>query len=171
MSIPNQPMDEGQVFHPSSAETPLRQQVIALSQTYPCPRCTSGILEPYGHTETMQCTNCHRSFVPLKGGRLLYPSNSLGWKIAPTFWWDGFRWHWGGTTATTRQLSMIVLFSLLPAISIFMAHHMYATTWNALMPRWCDPVIFSPIVGLLTMQILYLMCWDFDFCKQKSRKA
>ena len=168
MSIPSQPMDEGQVYPSSSQQLTLKQQVIALSQSYPCPRCTPGALEPFGHTETMMCSNCNRSFVPLRGGRLLFPANSMGWKIAPTFWWDGYRWHWGGTTATTKQLSIIVMLSLLPVFGVVFAHK--AGMFN--LPTGYDALwVICPIVGLITMQLLYACCWDFEFYSKDKRAS
>lgn len=169
MSIPSQPMDEGQMFPSSSQHLSLKQQVIALSQSYPCPRCTPGVLEPFGHTETMSCTSCKRSFVPLRGGRLLFPANSMGWRIAPTFWWDGYRWHWGGTTASSKQLSMIVILSLLPVLAIacsskFMFGWCHASTPDS---AW----IICPIVGLITMQLIYACCWDFEFYSSKRKRG
>ncbi len=170
MSIPSQPMDEGQVFPSSSQQLSLKQQVIALSQSYPCPRCTPGVLEPYGHTETMMCSGCKRSFVPLRGGRLLFPANTLGWKIAPTFWWDGYRWHWGGTTATTRQLTIIVLLSLLPVLGAAFA----ASSPNVHIPMLSGSTeslwVICPIVFLITMQLTYACCWDFEFYTSKSKR-
>lgn len=167
MSIPSQPMDEGQMFPSSSQQLSLKQQVIALSQSYPCPRCTPGVLEPFGHTETMMCSSCKRSFVPLRGGRLLFPSNSLGWKIAPTFWWDGYRWHWGGTTATSKQLSIIVLLSLLPVVAIACSSKWLAQFHSNYV--LCDAWILCPIVGLITMQLIYACCWDFEFYSKEKR--
>lgn len=150
------------MFHPSSQHVSLRQQVITMSQSYPCPRCTPGVLEPFGLTETLSCSHCTRGFVPLRGGRFLYPSNQLGWKIAPIFWWDGFRWHWGGTTATTKQLSTIIMLSLLPVIGIL--------AYNSVnrIPG-IDATLLSPIIGLITMQLMYLLCWDFDFLSRRTR--
>ncbi len=168
MSIPSQPMDEGQIYPSSSQQLSLKQQVIALSQSYPCPRCTPGVLEPYGHTETMMCSNCNRSFVPLRGGRLLFPANSLGWKIAPTFWWDGYRWHWGGTTATAKQLSIIVLLSLLPVLGIAASANYFHWPINNV---FCDAWILCPIVGLITMQLIYACCWDFEFYTRSKNKS
>ncbi len=169
MSIPSQPMDEGQVFPSSSQQLSIKQQVIALSQSYPCPRCTPGVLEPYGHTETMMCSGCKRSFVPLRGGRLLFPANSLGWKIAPTFWWDGYRWHWGGTTATTRQLTVIVLMSLLPVLAAIFASSNHIGIM-AQLPQPDSLWIVCPIVGLITMQVIYACCWDFEFYSTSRSK-
>jgi hypothetical protein len=148
------------MFHPSPQHVFLTQQVITLNQSYPCPRCTSGMMEPYGLTETFQCTSCKRAFVPLKGGRYLYPARSIGWRIAPTFWWDGFRWHWAGTTATTRQLTIIVLLSLLPVLAVNLT--ICLNLW-ANRPDWCNPALMTPLIGLLTIQFIYLLCWDFDF--------
>jgi hypothetical protein len=156
------------MFHPSSQHLSLRQQVIALSQNYPCPRCTQGVLETFGLTETLQCNDCRRGFVPLRGGRFLYPSNQLGWKIAPTFWWDGFRWHWGGTTATTKQLTTIVMLSLMPVLCVFVIHSL----WAGIFPKWCTEStlsLLSPIIGLITMQLIYFLCWDFDFFWRRPR--
>ncbi|MBX9686585.1 MAG: hypothetical protein K2X27_07770 [Candidatus Obscuribacterales bacterium] len=167
MSTPSQPMDEGQVFPSSSQHLSLKQQVIALSQAYPCPRCTPGVLEPYGHTETMMCSGCKRSFVPLRGGRLLFPASTMGWKIAPTFWWDGYRWHWGGTTATSKQLSIIVLLSLLPVIGLICAQN--ALHWR--LPYSSDAYfVLCPIVGLITMQLIYACCWDFEFYSKRRKR-
>lgn len=161
-------MDEGQMFQPPSQHLSLKQQVIALSQSYPCPRCTPGVLEPYGHTETMMCNSCRRSFVPLRGGRLLFPANRLGWKIAPTFWWDGYRWHWGGTTATFRQLGIIITLSMLPVLTMI--------TVATIQPGWCTAIkagdantgLIAALVGLVTMQLIYFFCWDFEFHRKKS---
>jgi hypothetical protein len=152
------------MFNSSSQHVSLRQQVIALTQSYPCPRCTPGVLETYGLTETLHCNHCSRGFVPLRGGRFLYPAQSLGWKIAPIFWWDGFRWHWGGTTATTKQLSTIIMLSLLPVVGILGYH----TVVHPL-PGWAEPSLLGPIAGLITMQLMYLLCWDFDFFSRRQR--
>ena len=153
------------MFHPSSQHISFRQQVIALSQSYPCPRCTPGVLETYGLTETLHCNHCARGFVPLRGGRFLYPATQMGWKIAPIFWWDGFRWHWGGTTATTKQLTTIIMLSLMPVIGILA----YASLYPHHFPKWAEPTLLSPIIGLLTMQLMYLVCWDFDFLSRRPR--
>jgi hypothetical protein len=154
------------MFHSSSQHISLRQQVIALSQSYPCPRCTPGVLEPFGLTETLQCNHCARGFVPLRGGRFLYPSNQLGFKIAPIFWWDGFRWHWGGTTATTKQLSVIIALSLLPVVGILTFASICPSAFRGPLDQ---PTLLSPIVGLITMQLMYLLCWDFDFLSRRPR--
>ncbi|MBY0547549.1 MAG: hypothetical protein K2W95_09670 [Candidatus Obscuribacterales bacterium] len=169
MSLPGQPMDEGQMFQPPSQHISLKQQVIALSQSYPCPRCTPGVLEPFGHTETMACNSCKRSFVPLRGGRLLYPANRLGWKIAPTFWWDGYRWHWGGTTATTKQLSVIVMCSLMPVLGIICTATLQTAWWQGTLK--CDTHqagLISALVGLVSMQLIYFFCWDFEFYRNRK---
>jgi len=149
------------MFQPSSHQQfSFRQQVIALNQAYPCPRCTAGMMEPFGLTETFKCNSCKKTFVPLKGGRFLYPARHIGWRIAPTFWWDGFRWHWAGTTATPRQLAIIVLVSLIPVVAANLA--VYFNVWTG-RPDWCHPSLITPLIGLLSIQIAYLSCWDFDF--------
>jgi len=148
------------MFKPSQQQFSFRQQVITLNQGYPCPRCNAGVMEPFGLTETFMCNACRRSYVPLKGGRFLYPAKLMGWKIAPTFWWDGFRWHWAGTTATTRQLATIVALSLIPVVllNLVLCYDLWAGR-----PDWCNPIIVSPLIGLLSIQFVYFMCWDFDF--------
>jgi hypothetical protein len=148
------------MFQPSSQHLSFQQQVIALAQSYPCPRCSSGLIETYGLTETLQCGSCQRNFVALRGARLLYPAQTMGWKIAPTYWWDGFRWHWAGTTATSKQLSTIVASSLVPVILLNVALSLHF--WSN-RPLWCTPLMLSLVVGLLAVQMIYLLCWDFDF--------
>ncbi len=143
-----------------------QQQVIALSQTYPCPRCSCGILEPFGHTETFKCNGCERSFVPLRGGRLLNPANRMGSKVAPTFWWDGLRWHWAGTTATTNQLLAITAAFLMP---IVMLHLSTTFLWHD-RPEWCSPLLMTALVGLMTVQFIYLLCWDFDLGSRRRAR-
>lgn len=107
-------------------------------------------------------------FVPLKGGRYLYPANDLGWKVAPTFWWDGYRWHWAGTTASASQLTTIVILALLPVLILNLLHsaHILADMVPQL-PEWCNPLLISPIVALLSLQIIYICCWDFDFLNHR----
>ena len=153
------------MFHSSYQQLPFKQQVIALSQIYPCPRCITGQLEPFGLTETLRCANCERTFVPLKGGRLLCPANRMGWKIAPTFWWDGLRWHWAGTTATTGQLVGIVTAFLLPLLLLNAGLHFNVLSGR---PDWCTPLLMTAILGLLTIQVIYFTCWDFDFLTRRK---
>jgi hypothetical protein len=153
------------MFHPSYQSVSFHQQIIALNQSYPCPRCSCGSLEPYGLTETFKCNNCDRDFVPLRGGRLLYPAKRLGWKVAPTFWWDGLKWHWSGTTATARQLSTIVSLFLLPLVMLNAG--MYLNVWSE-KPEWCSPLLLTAVLGLLTIQMIYFMCWDFDFLSKRK---
>jgi hypothetical protein len=93
---------------------------------------------------------------------VLYPAHQLGWKIAPIFWWDGFRWHWGGTTATVKQLSVIIMLSLLPVFGILF----YSSICK--LPRCLEPSLLGPIVGLITMQLIYLLCWDFEFFSRRT---
>ena len=164
------------MFHPSSQHLSFRQQVISLNQNYPCPRCPVGSLEVFGLTETLKCDSCERSFVPLKGGRFLYPSNHLGWKIAPTFWWDGFRWHHDRTTASTKQLTIITFLSLVPVIMILALAHLNPNLWAEALPKWCispslTSVLLASVVGLISLQLIYWSCWDFDFhtCKRRQK--
>lgn len=154
------------MFNQSYQQLSFHQQIISLNQNYPCPRCTCGSLEPFGLTETMKCNSCERSYVPLRGGRLLCPANSMGVKIAPTFWWDGLRWHWAGTTATSRQLSTIMALFLMPLVALNVA--LYMNVGAGILPEWCSPVLLTAVTGLLTMQLIYLFCWDFDFLTKRT---
>lgn len=147
------------MYHPSSQHISFREQIIALSQSYPCPRCNSGMLEPRTLGDTFRCSGCSRDFVALKSSRFLYPANCLKWKIAPTFWWDGYRWHWAGTTATTKQLLGISALSMLPIAGIDWA--MYSNLLPG-RPDWCTPALMSFLLALATVQIIYLLCWDFN---------
>ncbi len=154
------------MFNQSYQQLSFHQQIIGLSQNYPCPRCVCGSLEPFGLTETFQCASCDRSFVPLRGGRLLHPARSMGWKIAPTFWWDGLRWHWAGTTASARQMTTILALLIVPLLALNIGFYFYSGIDR---PEWCNPILITATVGLLMTQLIYLACWDFDFLTKKKR--
>jgi hypothetical protein len=89
----------------------------------------------------------------------------MGMKVAPTFWWDGLRWHWAGTTATSRQLSSIVAFFFLPLVALNLA--VYMNAW-AERPEWCSPMFLTAVLGLVTLQLIYFMCWDYDFLTKRK---
>lgn len=152
------------LFNSSYQNISFRQQIISANQNYPCPRCSSGMLETFGLTETYKCTSCERNFVALRGGRYLYPANNLGVKIAPTFWWDGLRWHWAGTTASTRQLVAILVMFSLPLILVNLGF-----TYNSFKgaPEWLSMPLALAAVSLVTIQAIYFLCWDFDFVTKK----
>lgn len=153
------------MFNSSYQHVSYRQQVITLNQSYPCPRCNCGALEQFGLTETLKCNSCMRTFVPLRNGRCLFPSNRMGWKIAPTFWWDGLRWHWAGTTASAGQLCAIVLLFMLPLLALNGAFY-YFNIWPD-RPEWLSPLLLSAVVSLITIQTIYFLCWDFDFVSKR----
>lgn len=155
------------MFHPSYQHVSLRQQVISLEQSYDCPRCKSGRLEPFGHTETFRCNSCERGFVPLRGGRFLHPANRMGWKIAPVYWWDGLRWHWQGTTATAAQLALIVMAFMAPMVALHGAFYM--NLWPEA-PEIFNPVLLTVLVGLITLEAIYFLCWDFEFTGRRKAK-
>ena len=92
-------------------------------------------------------------------------ANRMGWKVAPTFWWDGLRWHWAGTTASSRQLGAIValFFSPLLILNIVLAFNLWTEK-----PEWCSPILLTAVLGLLTIQMIYFMCWDFDFLSKRK---
>jgi hypothetical protein len=148
------------MFNQSYEQLSLRKQIIACNQAYPCPRCQSGTLKSFGYTETLKCSQCERNFVPLFGARLLYPALRMATKIAPVYWWDGVRWHWAGTTASFKQVVCIFILAIMPFVLLHGA--ILADIWKT-RPEWCSPLLMSVLVGLITMQMIYLICWDFEF--------
>jgi putative effector of murein hydrolase LrgA (UPF0299 family) len=154
------------MFNSSYQHVSFRQQIISTSQSYPCPRCAGGMLEAYGLTETLKCTSCERSFVALRGGRLLYPANRLGLKVALTFWWDGLRWHWAGHTASTKQLLSVMMFFFLPIMAAQVA---FALNLIPERPDWLSPAMASTAIALLSTTAIYFMCWDFTSVARRKR--
>jgi hypothetical protein len=154
------------MFNSSYQHISFRQQIISTGQSYPCPQCSAGMLEAFGLTETLKCSSCERSFVALRGGRLLYPANRLGMKVALTFWWDGLRWHWAGHTASTRQLLAIILFFFTPILTaqVFFALNLWPEH-----PEWLSAKITSLVVAALSAAALYCMCFDFDIVVKRRR--
>ncbi len=152
------------MFNQSYQQVAFHQQIISLNQTYPCPRCACGILEQYGHTETLQCNGCERTFVPLRGSRLLHPAKRLGFRVAPTFWWDGLRWHLAGTTATANQFVSICLGLIVPLMAINLA--ICLNLWQS-RPGWCTPALMTVLASFVAVQMIYFCCWDFDFLSKR----
>jgi hypothetical protein len=154
------------MFHSSYQHISFRQQIISPSQSYPCPQCSGGMLEAFGLTETMKCSSCERCFVALRGGRLLYPANRMGVKMAPTFWWDGLRWHWAGTTASTRRvLSMFLVFF----VPIFAAKALFALNLLPEHPEWLNATAAIAAIALLYFLTLSYFCWDFGMVIKRRR--
>lgn len=156
------------LFNSSYQSISFRQQIISCNQSYPCPRCNCGILETYGLTETLQCSSCQRNFVALRGGRYLHPANSMGVKIAPTFWWDGLRWHWAGTTASTRQITVMFMLLATPLMALALG---YQNNLFKGAPDWLNLPLAMAAASLLGMQALYFFCWDFDFVARRRPRA
>ena len=155
------------MFNSSYQNLSFRQQIISPSQSYPCPRCSTGLIEPHGLSECLNCSSCERSFVALRGGRLLTPANRLGFKIAPTFWWDGLRWHCAGTTASSRQLLTLVFLFFLPIVA---SHIAFSLNLFQDRPEWLSPALASAVIGLFSIQTIYFLCWDFDFVARQKDK-
>jgi hypothetical protein len=45
---------------------------------------------------------------------------------------------------------------------------LYLNLW-AERPEWLSPMLLTALMSLLTIQLLYFTCWDFDFlAKRKS---
>lgn len=106
------------MFDQSYQQLYVQKQIISLSESYPCPRCKGGNMEPFGETETFMCSSCNRHFVAINAGRILYPSSRLKIKIAPVFWWDGLRWHLAGTTASPGQSMFTLALFIAPLLMI-----------------------------------------------------
>jgi hypothetical protein len=154
------------MFNSSYQHVSFRQQIISTSQSYPCPRCAGGMLEAHGHSETLKCTSCERPFVALRGGRMLYPANRMGTKVALAFWWDGLRWHFAGTTASTRQLITVALLFFLPLIAAQVA---FALNLVPDHPEWFSPAMACTAIALLATTAIYFMCWDFNSVTRRKR--
>jgi hypothetical protein len=163
-------MGNFQMFHSSYQNLSFRQQIIAANQSYPCPRCSSGMIEPFGITETLKCTSCERSFVALRGGRMLYPANNMGLKIALTFWWDGLRWHCAGTTASSRQVLML---ALLLTSSVALSQMFLSLNQVASRPewQWLSPPLAGAIVMLLVLVLIYSCCGDFVVVTKRKERT
>jgi hypothetical protein len=98
---------------------------------------------------------------------MLHPANRLGSKIAPTFWWDGLRWHFAGTTATTNQVLTILTAFLLPLLALNLS--LSLNLWHD-RPDWCSPLLMTALIGLITVQMIYFCCWDFDFLARSRNR-
>jgi hypothetical protein len=154
------------MFNSSYQQISFRKQIISTTQSYPCPQCSSGMLEPFGLTETMKCTCCERTYVALSGGRLLYPANRLVMKISPTYWWDGLRWHWAGHTANTKQLLAIFVFFMTP---ILLSQVLFALNLLPEHPDWLNAKTAFIAVAALTSAAIYCFCADYDFVVKRRR--
>jgi len=126
------------------------------------------MLEAFGITETLKCTSCERGFVALHGGRMLYPANRMGVKIAPTFWWDGLRWHWAATTASTRQILTIVLLSVM---SVTGAYAAFGFNLIPQRPEWLSPMLAAAVALFVVLQLIYFVCGDFDIVAKRKERA
>jgi Kef-type K+ transport system membrane component KefB len=91
----------------------------------------------------------------------------MGWKIAPIYWWDGTKWHWAGTTASSKQLISIVLTVAAP---IFLLNLAINTNIWTMRPEWLSPVLLSIIVAIITVQLIYLTCWDFNSKAKRQQR-
>ncbi len=151
------------MFDQSYQQLYIEKQVILLGQAYPCPRCKSGNLEPFGETETFVCTACKRNFVAINAGRVLYPVYNMKAKISPVFWWDGLHWHLAGTTASTKQILLTALLFATPLLAldagVFWLNHGHASG-AAVQAFWLNLGLLNLLIGFFLTQLFYLMCWD-----------
>ncbi len=151
------------MFEQSYQQLYVEKQVISSGQAYPCPRCRSGNLEPFGETETFLCANCGRNFVAINAGRVLYPVYSMKTKISPVFWWDGLHWHLAGTTASNKQILAMMLLFIIPIFAVdtvvFWLNHGHAMQ-TMTQSFWLNLTLLNLLVGFFFAQVFYLMCWD-----------
>jgi hypothetical protein len=156
------------MFDQSYQQLYLEKQIISLDESYPCPRCKSGHLEPFGDTETFCCGHCSRKFVALNAGRILFPATRLKIKIAPIFWWDGVHWHLAGTTATPSQSLFVLAMFIVPmlAINAFVffinqGHPVNHASHNLIL----NLVLLNILTAFFVAQLFYLFCWDQNWAK------
>jgi len=154
------------MFNSSYQHISFRQQIISTNQSYPCPRCSGGMLDAYGLTETLKCSSCERSFVALRGGRMLFPANRMGMKIGLTFWWDGLRWHLSGTTASLRHIATITMLFFIPIMATIIACALNIGE----RPEWLSPAAICATVFVLTFSTISFFCWDFDKVTKRKRR-
>ena|SRR5579872_122244 len=153
----------------------IEKQVISLSESYPCPRCKSGQIEPFGETETFNCNQCTRKFVALNAGRILYPAKRLKIKIAPIFWWDGLHWHLAGTTASTIQNTFVATMFIAPILTVnafvfFINHGHLGMAGHALTQSTLFNLVLLNVLTLFFMaQLFYLFCWDQNWSHNRHR--
>lgn len=144
----------------SSSHLSFPRQVISTIRAYPCPRCPLGTIEVMGPSEAFECSDCLRHYVALYGGHYLHPAQRTGRKIMPIFWWDGFHWHRSGNTATKSQLLLMVLLSVLPALAFYLPMRLHL--WDPGY-AWCHSMLAVAGIALASLQIIWLLSWDFDF--------
>src|ERR1700722_6744762 len=145
------------MFDQSYQQLYVEKQVILLGQNYPCPRCRSGNLEPFGETETFVCAACRRNFVAINAGRVLYPVYSMKAKISPVYWWDGLRWHLAGTTASNGQFLTTVLLFVAPLFcmdtAVFWLSHGHAVHQVTAQAFWLNLTLLNLLVGFFLAQL------------------
>jgi len=152
----------------------MQKQIISLSESYPCPRCKSGKLEPFGETETFSCRGCSRKFVAINAGHILYPAGRLKIKIAPIFWWDGLRWHLAGTTASPAQNIFASILFVAPLITInifaFLFNHGQLGAHGQALNQsfFLNLGLLNILVVFFMAQLFYLFCWDQNGSAKRS---
>ncbi len=58
------------------------------------------------------------------------------------------------------------MLSLLPVFGILV----FNSICQGMIPHLgLDPNLLSAATGLITMQVVYLLCWDFDFFRRRPR--
>jgi hypothetical protein len=154
------------MFDQSYQQLYVEKQVISLSESYPCPRCKTGHLAPFGETETFSCNQCSRQFVALNAGRILYPAGRLKIKIAPIFWWDGLHWHFAGTTASLAQTTFALAMFIAPVLAVnafvfFINHgHLVVAGQSLSQSLLLNLALLNVLTIFFMGQLFYLFCWD-----------
>lgn len=163
------------MFEQSYQSLYLEKQMILQGQTYPCPRCKYGSLEPFGETETFVCSACSRDFVAISAGRILYPACHMKRKIAPVFWWDGLHWHFAGTTASLKQLATVVLliassFAFVNCALLYLKYEQILGQTTRLAP-WLNLLLINILMATLLGHLFYTLCWDKKLSKRRQARV
>lgn len=162
------------MFDQSYQQLYTQKQVISLNESYPCPRCKGGNLEPFGETETFNCSACSRKFVAINSGRILYPAGRLKIKIAPIFWWDGSHWHLAGTTASPAQAIFALSIFATPLLAangfVFLFNHGYLSTSGHVLSQsfFLNVGLLNILVAFFVAQLFYLFCWDQNWSTKRG---
>jgi hypothetical protein len=59
----------------------------------------------------------------------------------------------------------IVSLFIMPLVALYAG--MTLNVWSE-RPDWCSPLLLTSVLGLLTIQLIYFLCWDFDFLSKRK---
>ena len=144
------------------------KRTISLDQTYSCPKCSIGTISNYGHGEVLHCNECQHKFVPLNSSKLLYPAIDPGFKIAPTYWYDGKDWRFAGTSASFTHVLILTIIAILPYLVLD-----YLICQNIWLnrPSWYSNELTFGLVFLTEFVLFKMFIWDGRIIIDQKRKA